>query len=287
MHKETYELIDSGQGRKLERFGSYILSRPCSQAVWKKSQPEEVWHKADAIFTRDEENRWMVKNKLPMHWAIDIDGLVLKINPTDFGHLGVFPEQRVMWSWMRKVVALEKNVRKTPPKVLNLFAYSGAATLSCALAGAEVCHVDASKGMVAWARENASLNNLEQAPIRWIIDDVMKFLKREIKRQSFYDLIILDPPTFGRGAKGELFKIEEAIFPLLEACKEVLSKNPIAILLSCHTPGFTPIVLQNILSQTCKFPFKEVEAEEMIIHPASSLPLPCGSFARWQKGHVK
>jgi 23S rRNA (cytosine1962-C5)-methyltransferase len=245
MASNSYKLIDSGDGRKLEQFGPYILSRPCSQAVWKKTVSEEQWRNADAIFTREEENRWIKKAHLPTQWSCDVDSLIFKIQPTDFGHLGMFAEQRPFWSWMRDLI--KKQPRKI--KALNLFAYSGGSTLACAQGGAEVCHLDASKGMVAWARENAALNKLEGAPIRWITDDVIKFLQREIRRQNRYDAIILDPPTFGRGAQGELFKIEQQIIPLLQMCKEVLSDHPLFILFSCHTPGFTPHALRNLMAQ--------------------------------------
>src|SRR5437660_816180 len=179
---DGYELIDSGLGRKLERFGQFILSRPCSQAVWKKSLPEKIWKEADALFTRDEENRWIKQKNLPSSWNITVENITFKIQPTDFGHLGLFPEQRPLWRWIQKSISEE--VPKRPIKVLNLFAYSGGATLSPAKGGANVCHLDASKGMCQWARENALLNKLDGAPIRWITDDVIKFLQREIKRKS-------------------------------------------------------------------------------------------------------
>lgn len=272
-----YELIDSGAGRKLERFGAFILSRPCAQAVWQKRLPEKIWLDADAIFTREEENRWIKKSHLPSSWLCDIDGLIFKIQPTDFGHLGIFPEQRPFWNWMRSHLQAHKKA-----KVLNLFAYSGGSTLAAAQGGAEVCHLDASKGMVAWARENAQENNLTHAPIRWIVDDVMKFLQREIKRENRYEAIILDPPTFGRGAKNELFKIEEQIIPLLEMCREVLSDKPLFILFSCHTPGFTPQALTNLLKDTTQGLPGTIDSGEMLLQ--NELPIPSGSFARWCHG---
>lgn len=272
-----YELIDSGLGRKLERFGAFTLSRPCSQAVWKKRLPEKIWLNADAIFTREEENRWIKKSHLPSSWLCDIDGLLFKIQPTDFGHLGIFPEQRPFWNWMRSHLQMH-----TKAKVLNLFAYSGGSTLAAAQGGAQVCHLDASKGMVAWARENAQENNLTHAPIRWIIDDVMKFLQREIKRQNRYDAIILDPPTFGRGAKNELFKIEDQIISLLEMCREVLSDKPLFILFSCHTPGFTPQALTNLLKDTTQGLSGVIDSGEMLLQ--NEVPIPSGSFARWCHG---
>jgi 23S rRNA (cytosine1962-C5)-methyltransferase len=285
MSKIHYEFLDSGNGRKLERFGQFVLSRPCSQAVWQKQLPEEIWKKADAIFTREEENRWIKRAELPQQWFCDVEGIQFKIQPTDFGHLGIFPEQHTYWRWMRDL--LQKTIKEKTlphrPKVLNLFAYSGGSTMASAHAGAEVCHLDASKGMVAWARENAAKNNLTDAPIRWIVDDVLKFLQREIKRQNRYDAIILDPPTFGRGAQGELFKIEEHIIQLLDMCMQVLSPTPLFILFSCHTPGFSPQVLDNLLSPLTKHLKGHLDNGEMLLQAKNSPPLPSGAFARWQR----
>lgn len=273
----SYEYLDSGDGLKLERFGPYVLSRPCAQAVWKKRLPEKTWQEADATFTREPENRWIKKKGLPAEWSCDVDGLLFKIQPTDFGHLGIFPEQRAQWKWMRET--LKKNPKRS---ALNLFAYSGGATLSSAQGGAELCHLDASKGMVAWARENAALNKLDGAPIRWIIDDVSKFLERELRRGRQYDAIILDPPTFGRGAQGELFKIEEAITDLLKKCVSLLTPKPLFILFSCHTPGFTPIVLENLLKDATGHLKGSMVSGEMLLEGKVGAPLPSGAFARWE-----
>jgi len=262
----SYELIDSGSGKKWERFGPFTLCRPCPQAVWRPQKHIE----ADATFSREGGNAWIYKKKIPEQWEMLLKGVTMKISLTDFGHLGVFPEHAALWDWMRQY--LEKGVR-----VLNLFAYSGGASLAAAQAGAEVCHLDASKGMVDWARENAALNGLQGAPIRWIVDDALKFLRREEKRGSLYDGIILDPPTFGRGGKGEIFKIEEEILPLLELCKNVLSKRPRFVIFSCHTPGFTPMVLEHLLSQVFG---KRGENGEMALESPGSLSIPSGSFAR-------
>lgn len=278
--EDTYLLIDSGNGRKLERFGSYVLSRPCAQAVWKPSLEEDVWQKAHAVFTRDSENQWNLKTSLPSSWNIEVENIKFKIAPTDFGHLGIFPEQRDFWKWIQTTIASEK--RKEPINVLNLFAYSGGVTLAAAKAGAKVCHLDASKGMVAWARENAELNQLAQAPIRWIIDDVTKFLMRELRRGIRYDAIILDPPTFGRGAKGEVFKIEEGVCSLLESCRALLSDNPLFVLFSCHTPGFSPIVLHHLLSQMMAGCPGNIDEGEMLLKGnAETLSIPSGTYARW------
>ncbi|MBI5273024.1 MAG: class I SAM-dependent methyltransferase [Chlamydiia bacterium] len=262
----SYRLLDSGDGQKWEQFGAFVLKRPCPQAVWRPcGQVEE-----DASFSREEGNRWTYRKKLPPVWKMELQGVILKISPTDFGHVGVFPEHASLWHWMRRHIA-------PGTKVLNLFAYSGGATLAAALAGAEVCHLDASKGMVQWARENGELNHLSKAPIRWIVDDALKFLKREIKRQSYYDGIILDPPTFGRGNQGEVFKIERDIIPLLSLCREVLSKTPRFLIYSCHTPGFTSTVLSHLLGQAFTSP---VQTGEMLLESEGAFSIPCGTYGR-------
>jgi 23S rRNA (cytosine1962-C5)-methyltransferase len=263
-----YELLDSGNGMKFERFGRYRLVRPCAQAVWAPMLDSTLWSKRDGEFSREEEGGW--KGQLPSEWVVSVEGLRFKLTKTDFGHLGLFPEHRLVWRWLREQV--RPNMR-----VLNLFAYSGGATLAAAAAGAEVCHVDASRGMVAWARENAALNGLEKAPIRWIVDDAMKFLQREVRRGRGYDLIILDPPSFGRGAKGEIFKIEETINLLLKTCVELLTDEPKGLFFTCHTAGYTPLTLHHLLYQAVK---KEVRCGEIVLE--GPLPLPCGAYAVWE-----
>jgi len=262
----NYQLLDSGNGQKLERFGEYILLRPCPQAVWKMSMKPNP----DATFTREE--RWIFHKKLPKTWTVFHGGVEFKIAPTEFGHLGLFPEHADLWEWSRPLI-------KKNSKILNLFAYSGGVTLAAAQQGAQVCHLDASKGMVDWARENAQLNKVEKSPIRWIVDDALKFLKREVKRESLYDGIILDPPTYGRGAKGEVFKIEEDILPLLELCRSLLSKKPSFLIFSCHTPGFTPLAMDHLLAQT--MPKGNIEVGEMVLHSPDTFAIPSGSFAKW------
>jgi 23S rRNA (cytosine1962-C5)-methyltransferase len=276
MDHNSYSLCDSGYGRKLERFGPYLLSRPCAIACWKKKLQATAWDEADATFSRDEDNRWRAKNELPASWTTQFGNLILKIQPTDFGHLGVFPEQAPFWAWMENGIRTATR-SCSPIRVLNLFAYSGGASLACARGGAEVVHLDASKGMISWARENAALNNLSGAPIRWICDDVTKFLNREKKRGKTYDAIILDPPSFGRGPQGEIFKIENEIVPLLEKVRSLLSEQPLFVLLSCHTPGFTPLALQNLMKEL--FSNGSLVVGEMVIEGAT--PLPSGVFARW------
>ncbi|HMP74263.1 MAG TPA: class I SAM-dependent methyltransferase [Kiritimatiellia bacterium] len=274
-----YQLLDSGHGQKLERFGPVTLVRPCSQAVWPPRLPPDPWTRAHATFDRAEGNRWSRRNRLPDHWDISVDGIRFKLSSTDFGHLGIFPEQRQSWAWIRERLAHRANT-SPPPAVLNLFAYSGGSTLAAAHARADVCHVDASKGMVEWARENAKLNQLQAAPIRWIVDDVHKFLHREIKRNRRYDAIILDPPTFGRGAKGELYKIEEALPETLTLCSRLLTSRPLFLLLSAHTPGFTPIVLENLLRSHLP-PGHYHPGEMLLTGDPDTLPLPSGTYCRW------
>jgi 23S rRNA (cytosine1962-C5)-methyltransferase len=278
---DDYELIDSGDGRKLERFGEVTLVRPAGQAAWQPSLPEEAWQNISAGFDRKEGNRWHNRHNLPDEWTIQVEGITFKLSSTDFGHLGIFPEQRVMWNWIRETAQKHTDQGKSV-RVLNLFAYSGGSTLAAAQGGAEVCHLDASKGMVDWARENTALNNLSNAPIRWIVDDAIGFLRREIKRGQRYDGIILDPPSFGRGKKGEVFKIQTHLPTLLDLCCDLLSDNPLFLLLSCHTSEYSPIILKNLLEQRLKKFKGTVDCGEMLLTGKSGvMPLPNGTFARW------
>lgn len=280
--RDDYELLDSGHGRKLERFGAVTLDRPCAQAVWRPRLPASVWANATAFFEREGGNRWRGRERLPESWVLRIGELRLKLSATDFGHLGVFPEQRENWAWIERHLASASRASSPPPQALNLFAYSGAATLAAARAGAAVCHLDASRGMVAWARENAALNALSERPIRWIVDDCHKFLHREIRRGRRYDAIILDPPTFGRGQNGELYKIESDLAETLELCRKLLSEAPRFVLLSAHTPGFSPRVLDNLLRQTLAGLGGRLECGEMLLTGGPEvLPLPSGAWARW------
>ncbi len=276
-----YELLDSGGGRKLERFGPVVLSRPCAQAVWRPARPSREWEKAHAAFDREEGLRWHNRGALPQTWVIGIDGLRFRLSSTDFGHLGVFPEQREPWRWIDAIVR-PAAARGARPSVLNLFAYSGGSTLAAARAGAEVCHLDASRGMVQWARENAALNGLQDAPIRWIDDDAHRFMQREHRRGRRYDGIILDPPSFGRGQRGEVYKIERDLPETLRLCRALLSERPLFVLLSGHTPGFTPIILQNVLAQAVSGLDGRVESGEMLLGGQPGVaPLPSGTWARW------
>lgn len=282
---KSYALIDSGHGRKLERFGPYLISRPSAQAVWQPLHPESEWKKADAVFTRESDNRWINKPNIADSWTVDVAGINFKIAPTDFGHLGIFPEQRDFWEWIQTFITQAIAEGRKEVRVLNLFAYSGGVTLAAAKAGAHVCHLDASKGMVAWARENAALNQLEGAPIRWIVDDVGKFLAREVRRESRYDAIVLDPPSFGRGSRGEVFKIEEDLQGILSTCRQLLTDKPLFVLFSCHTPGFTPIVMGHLINQMMHSSGGHVDTGEMVLRGEKGvLALPSGTYARWQNG---
>ena len=277
MPRDGYELLDSGNGRKLERFGSIVLARPCSQALWTPSLPESEWLRADASFDREDGNRWHGRSRLPAKWDIETCGIKFRLGGTDFGHLGIFPEQRAQWLWLKNTVAAAKSRTGRAPSVLNLFAYSGGSTMASALAGAEVCHLDASRGMVEWARENAALNSLADAPVRWITDDAHKFMNRETRRGRHYDAVILDPPTFGRGANGQLYKIERDLGETLSLVKGLLSDEPLFILFSSHTPGLTVKCAENVFSRL--FPSATLEGGEMLLE-GGGLPCPSGMYMR-------
>lgn len=273
MH-DDYELIDAGDGRKFERFGPHALVRPCSQALW-RPRDASAWSRATATFDREEGNRWHGRGALPKEWTIETAGIRFRLSGTDFGHLGIFPEQRAQWNWIRETV---RAAGRSAPQVLNLFAYSGGSTLAAALGGAEVCHLDASRGMVQWARDNAALNGLQDHPIRWITDDAHKFLRREIRRGRRYDAVIFDPPTFGRGANGETYKIERDLGETIALVKGVLSDAPLFVLFSSHTPGLSCIVAENILSQA--FPgARRIESGEMLLE-GGGRPCPSGIYCR-------
>ena len=268
--KDSYELIDSGNQKKLEKFGSFFVERPCSQAVWEPKLAK--WEKIDLSFSRENGKGWTFYSEVPEKWETALAGIRFRVSPTGFGHMGIFPEHRFLWEEMEKKI--EKETR-----VLNLFAYSGAATLAAARKGAEVCHVDASKPMVEWARNNARLNDLQKAPVRWIVDDVLQFLKREKRRDRKYDGIILDPPSFGRGSKGQVFKIERDIHELLDLCLSLLSSQPKFFIFSCHTPGFTPYVCKNLLEGKN---LSSAEAGELVIPSENSYWLPSGVYGKWK-----
>lgn len=281
--QKEYELLDSGNGEKLERYGPYILRRPDPEALWEKSKDSIFWDKAELQFVRKgNKTKWITKEGTPKNWDISYGNFNFSIRPTSFKHTGLFPEQLPNWEWTEKIIKkflLEKNKKIS---VLNLFAYTGGATLACAQAGAEVCHIDGSKTAVEWARVNAKLSGLENAPIRWIIDDVLIFLKREIKRGRKYDAIIMDPPSFGHGPKDELWKIEEHFLELMKLCKEILSPDPLFILINGYTAGYSSIVYENNLKDMMKNYKGEIEKGELVIEESENgRLLPCGIFARW------
>ncbi len=267
MKKNAYQLLDSGDAKKLERFGEYTLIRPCPQAVWNKLHPE-MWVQADSEFSKENKDGW--SKKLPSDWVIELGGVLFKVAPTGFGSIGVFPEHATIWQDL-KLLSKDANI-------LNLFACSGGATLALAQAGAKVCHLDAARGIVDTAKENAVLNGLEKAPIRWIVDDVIKFLRKEGRRDVRYDGILLDPPTFGRGTNKEVFKIEKDLIPMLELCRDLLSDKARYLLLSCHTPGITPVALKHTLTPI--FPKAKIHAGEMLLSSPGALSIPSGSYAK-------
>lgn len=279
MATDAYQLLDSGGGRKLERFGEFVLDRPCAQAVWRPRLPESQWRNAHGYFTREQGNHWEFrKREMRQGWQCTVGNVRFLLKPTDFGHVGVFPEHSLGWQLIQEA-AQRHGERQL--SVLNLFAYSGGATLAAAAAGCQVCHLDASKKMVEWARENAAINGLTDAPIRWIVDDVFKFVQREERRGRRYDGIVLDPPSFGRGTNQELFQIDAAMLELLEHCRRLLSDNPAFVMLSCHTPGYTPVVLDNLVRQT--LPPGKRTAGEMILPAAPGADaLPSGCYLWWE-----
>lgn len=280
---DDYELLDSGEGRKLERFGRYRIVRPCAQAIWPRQRDRADWEDADAFFERKPGKGWQLRTELPDSWHVIVDGLRFRIARTDFGHLGIFPEQKSTWRWIGRSIAAANEAGRGQISVLNLFAYSGGATLAAARSGARVCHLDASKGMVGWARLNAELNNLTDAPVRWIVDDVNKFLDREIRRNRRYDAVILDPPTYGHGKNEEVYRIEDELVTTVRKCWALLSDSPLFLLLSSHTPSCTPTALTNILSATApERTASSFESGEMLLEGKPDvLPVPSGTFCRW------
>ncbi len=275
-----YECIDAGNGNKVERWKDIILKRPDPQAVWNMNDKQ---YKYDAIYHRSKSGggNWEYNKKLPEFWTINYGNLTFKVSPTGFKHTGIFPEQAVNWDWMMNKI---KNAKK-PVRILNLFAYTGCATMACSKAGAEeVVHVDASKGMVQWAKENMELSHLEHNKIRFIVDDVLKFVQREKRRGHTYHGILMDPPSYGRGPNNELWKLENQINDLINACLEILDQDPIFFLVNAYTTGFSSIVLENLLKETVlkKYPSGHIEAGEIGLPiTRNDLILPCGIYGRW------
>ena len=277
---KDYELLDCGRGEKLERWGDKILVRPDPQAIWNTPRTLREWKVNDGRYSRSSTGggHWD-KRSLPQHWTVRYGSLTFQVGPMNFKHTGLFPEQAVNWDWFSDKI---KNAGR-PVKVLNLFAYTGGATLAAAAAGASVTHVDASKGMVMWAKENAASSGLSEAPIRWLVDDCVKFVEREIRRGNHYDGIIMDPPSYGRGPKGEIWKIEESIFPFVELCEKLLSDDPLFFLINSYTTGLAPAVLTYMIGTAiCKNHGGHVESDEIGLPVTSTgLVLPCGASGRW------
>ncbi len=281
-HASTeYELLDSGGEEKLERYGSVVLARPDPSALWEKHLSDTVWKAADAWYERKTKGgEWHTKSTLPKEWAIDFGGLHFIIKPTSFKHTGLFPEQLSNWEWTAQLI---QNAGR-PVSVLNLFAYTGGASLAAAQAGASVTHVDASKTAVAWARENAKLSGLAEKPIRWITDDVLVYIEREMKRGVHYDGIIMDPPAFGHGPKDELWKIEEDFLTLMKLCRELLTEKPLFFIVNGYASGYSSLAFaHNLATLAERFTGREVEHGELTIaESGSGRLLPCGIFARVQ-----
>ena len=279
---KDYEVLDTSNGEKLERWGDYFLVRPDPQVLWDTPKKLRQWKKPNGHYHRSHKGggQWEFFD-LPKTWDIHYKELKFHLQPFSFKHTGLFPEQAVNWDWF------SEKIRKAgrPVKVLNLFAYTGGATLAAAAAGASVTHVDASKGMVNWAKENAQLSGLREKPIRWLVDDCVKFVEREIRRGNHYDGIIMDPPSYGRGPKGEIWKIEEKIYPFIELCTKILSDDPLFFLVNSYTTGLQPAVLTYMLETqvAAKFGGKVISDEIGLPVSSNGLVLPCGASGRWEK----
>ncbi len=276
---KDYECIDTASGEKLERWGDIILCRPDPQVIWDRKTNAGIWKTADAHYHRSSSGggKWEYKKSIPDQWTVNYKNLTFNIKPMGFKHTGLFPEQAVNWDYMMNKIKGRKGA-----KVLNLFAYTGGATVACAKAGAVVTHVDASKGMVQWAKENARSSSLADAPIRYLVDDCMKFVEREIRRGNKYDAILMDPPSYGRGPGGEVWKIEDSICHFVRRCALLLSDNPLFFIINSYTTGLSPTVMANLM-QMC-LPEGEIHASEIGLKiTSSSMVLPCGATARWEK----
>lgn len=280
---KDYELLDCSCGERLERWGRVTLIRPDPQVIWQAEKKHPLWRKADAVYHRSNTGggHWEVRGKVPGRWEIGYKDLTFNVKTMGFKHTGVFPEQAVNWDYVRDLITKANR----PVRVLNLFSYTGAATVSALKAGAQVVHVDASKGMVQWAKENAQSSGVIDRPVRWIVDDCVKFVQREIRRGNHYDILIMDPPSYGRGPGGEVWKLENEIYSFVELCRGVLSENPIAVLLNSYTTGLSPAVMQYILSSVLSPTFGgHTESDEIGLPVTSSgLVLPCGATAIWKR----
>jgi 23S rRNA (cytosine1962-C5)-methyltransferase len=279
---KDYEILDMANGEKLEKWKDVILVRPDPQIIWKSKSFPERWKNANARYIRSSTGggNWDFNKKVPANWQVKYKELIFNIKPMGFKHTGLFPEQAVNWDWMiNKIQHANRDI-----KVLNLFAYTGGATVACSYAGASVCHVDSSKGMVTWAKENITSSGLQNNPVRYIIDDVVKFVSREIRRGNKYDAIIMDPPSYGRGTNGEVWKFEENLPMLIELCMQVLSDNPLFFLINSYTTGISAEVLSNLLRLNLKkYNGKITSGEIGLPMKDSNLILPCGIFGKWEK----
>ncbi len=277
---KDYEVLDTGDGEKLERWNDIVLRRPDPQAIWPKQRPE-IWRRADAHYSRSAKGggEWTFFKELPERWTVRYRDLQFYVRPTGFKHTGLFPEQAVNWDWMAGLI----RAAGRPVRVLNLFGYTGGATLACASAGAKVTHVDAAKGMVQWAGENRRLAGIDETRVRWIVDDALKFVAREARRGNVYEGILMDPPSYGRGPGGEVWKLENELYGLVEACERVLAKDALFMLINSYTTGLQPAVLNNMLSMTVgKSRAGCVTADEIVLPVTAGGVLPCGASGRWE-----
>lgn len=289
---KDYEILDMANGEKLERWNNIYLVRPDPQIIWNDKQYPEKWKQANARYNRSSTGggHWDYKKRLPDSWQIKYKNLIFNIKPMGFKHTGIFPEQAVNWDWMMDKIQNEIKTTNREIKVLNLFAYTGGATVACLYAGASVCHVDSSKGMVAWAKENVVSSRLQERPVRYIVDDVVKFVQREIRRGNKYDAIIMDPPSYGRGANGEVWKFEENLPMLIEICMQVLSDNPLFFLINSYTTGTSSMVLENLLKMNMRKKYGKRADDGIFENGEVGLPmtdsdfiLPCGIYSKWVK----
>ena len=279
---KEYEVLDTGDGEKLERWGDVILRRPDPQTIWPKADPQ-MWEKADAVYHRSEKGggQWEFRKTLPERWTLRWEDLVFYVRPTGFKHTGLFPEQEANWRWMGKIL---RESGRTDVRVLNLFGYTGGATVACAAAGARVTHVDAAKGMVQWAKENRQLSGLPETSCRWIVEDALAFVRREIRRGNRYDGILMDPPSYGRGPSGEVWKLENELYGLVETCSQALSDEPLFFLINSYTTGFQASVLSNMIGK-CVTPRYggRTDSQELCLPVTTGGVLPCGASGRWQR----
>ena len=289
---KDYEILDMANGEKLERWNNIYLVRPDPQIIWNDKQYPEKWKQANARYNRSSTGggHWDYKKRLPDSWQIKYKNLTFNIKPMGFKHTGIFPEQAVNWDWMMDKIQNEIKTTNREVKVLNLFAYTGGATVACLYAGASVCHVDSSKGMVAWTKENVVSSRLQERPVRYIVDDVVKFVQREIRRGNKYDAIIMDPPSYGRGTNGEVWKFEENLPMLIEICMQVLSDDPLFFLINSYTTGTSSMVLENLLKMNMRKKYGKRADNGIFENGEVGLPmtdsdfiLPCGIYSKWVK----